>query len=125
MDPRRIKQVKTKANLIAICCALMLAACGKSHGSATPSEAAVSAAFKVPQNDNVSLFGKIIDEDWYMAITGDRKTKPVVIWTHSKNECENSVNEFNIKSVSSSAPNGVAKAWCFQGKELRARFHLS
>jgi len=73
---------------------------------------------------NATVFGRIVDTDWYMIATGAPGVKPLVIWVPSKANCESSAAEFNLKSMDPQRPGDPAKAWCAQGLELRTKYNI-
>lgn len=73
---------------------------------------------------NATVFGRIIDTDWYMIVAGAAGVKPLVIWSPSKPECDSTAAEFNLKSVDPNRSDEPPKAWCTTGYELRTKHNI-
>lgn len=73
---------------------------------------------------SATVFGRITDDDWYMVATSTPGVKPLVIWVPSHSDCEKSAGEFNLKSVDTKRKGEPAKAWCAQGREIRAKLQI-
>lgn len=86
--------------------------------------AATPFAGQAASSSNATVFGRITDNDWYMVATSTPGVKPVVIWVPSHSECEKSAGEFNLKSVDPKRQGEPAKAWCAQGREIRAKLKI-
>jgi hypothetical protein len=75
-------------------------------------------------SSSATVFGRITDNDWYMVATSTPGVKPLVIWVPSHSDCEKSAGEFNLKSVDPKRQGEPAKAWCAQGREIRAKLKI-
>lgn len=79
---------------------------------------------QVANSTSATVFGRITDEDWYMVAMSTPGVKPLVIWVPSHSDCEKSAGEFNLKSVDPKRKGEPAKAWCAQGREIRAKLQI-